>query len=121
VLSDGNLHRHGYNYELMLSVTDHDFAQEFSRCLAKILSRTKPYKVRHSEKRNRWIVQGSSILLYRFLTPSWTEIRKSIEHCDECTASFIRAFYDGEGCMSGGRLTICNTIKNCWFTFNTSF
>jgi intein-encoded DNA endonuclease-like protein len=73
VLSDGNLNIHGYNAEILLSVTDYDFAEEFSRCLAKILSRRKPYRARRSEQRNRWIVQGSSVLLYRFLNRPWAK------------------------------------------------
>ena len=39
ILGDGNLNIHGYNAELILAVTDHDFAEEFSGCLAKILRR----------------------------------------------------------------------------------
>jgi intein-encoded DNA endonuclease-like protein len=73
VLGDGNLNIHGYNAEILLSVTDCDFAKEFSKCLAKILSRENPYQVRRSEKRNRWIVQGASVLLYRFLKTPWAK------------------------------------------------
>jgi intein-encoded DNA endonuclease-like protein len=109
VLSDGNLNIHGYNAEILLSVTDYDFAEEFSRCLAKILSRRKPYRARRSEQRNRWIVQGSSVLLYRFLNRPWQRLKLWIEHCEECTAAFLRAFYDGEGSMSGRQLVLYNT------------
>ena len=111
VLSDGNLNIHGYNAEILLSVTDYDYAEEFSRCLAKILSRRKPYKVRRSEKRNRWIVQGSSVLLYQFLNRPWQRLKSFLEHCEDCTAAFLRAFYDGEGCISQGSLVISNTDK----------
>ena len=109
VLGDGNLSIHGYNAEILLSVTDHDFAEEFSNCLAKILSREKPYKVRRSDKRNRWIVQGSSILLYRFLKKPWQNLKSWIEHCNQCTAAFLRAFYDGEGSIRGRQLGVYNT------------
>src|SRR2546422_4011958 len=57
IAGDGNLSVHGYNYEMLLSVTDYDFAKEFSRCLAKILVKPSLYRIRWSEKRKRWIVQ----------------------------------------------------------------
>ena len=109
IAGDGNLNVHGYNYEMLLSVTDRDFAEEFSRCLAKILSRRNPYRVRRSEKRNRWIVQGSSVLLYQFLNRPWQNLKSFLEHCEECTAAFLKAFYDGEGCISGRLLRLDNT------------
>jgi intein-encoded DNA endonuclease-like protein len=77
ITGDGNLNVHGYNYEMLLSVTDYDFAEEFSRCLAKILGKSNFYKARWSEKRKRWIVQGSSILLHRFLSKPWQHFEKS--------------------------------------------
>ena len=75
IVGDGNLNVHGYNYEMLLSVTDHDFAKEFSICLAKILEKPNPYQVRWSEKRKRWIVQGSSIILHRFLGVGWQRLK----------------------------------------------
>lgn len=111
VLGDGNLNIHGYNAEILLSVTDYDFAKEFSRCLAKILSREKPYRVRWSEKRARWIVQGSSIILHGFLRSHWIDLRSRIEHCERCEGVFLRAFYDSEGTVSGGRVTVYNTRR----------
>ena len=94
----------------MLAVTDHDFAEEFSRCLAKILRRRRPYKIRWSERKNRWVVQGSGILLYKFLNCDWKSLKKWIEHCDRCRGAFLRAFYDSEGCISDS-LVIYNTGK----------
>ncbi|HVH15073.1 MAG TPA: LAGLIDADG family homing endonuclease [Candidatus Angelobacter sp.] len=111
VLGDGNLNIHGYNAEILLSVTDYDFAKEFSRCLAKTLSKERSYRVRRSDKRNRWIVQGASVLLYRFLDRPWQDLKPWIQHCEKCTAVFLRAFYDGEGCISGRSLTISNTRR----------
>ena|SRR5437016_11643780 len=107
--SDGNLNVHEHHREILLSVTDRDFAEEFSRCLAKVLSRAVPYKVRWSEKRKRWIVQGASILLHRFLSHRWHELKPWIEHCNKCTARYLRAFFDGEGCISHRQLTVSNT------------
>jgi len=109
IAGDGNLNVHGYNYEMLLSVTDHDFAAEFSRCLAKILGKSSLYKVRWSEKRKRWIVQGSSIFLHHFLTGGWQRLKRYIEHSYRCRASFLRALFDGEGTIDRNRISIYNT------------
>jgi intein-encoded DNA endonuclease-like protein len=109
IAGDGNLNVHGYNYEMLLSVTDRDFAEEFSRCLAKILGKSNLYKVRWSEKRKRWIVQGSSIFLHRFLIGGWQRLKRYIEHCYGCRASFLRALFDGEGTIGQNRISIYNT------------
>jgi intein-encoded DNA endonuclease-like protein len=109
IAGDGNLSVHGYNYEMLLSVTDYDFAEEFSRCLAKILGKSNLYKVRWSEKRKRWIVQGSSIILHRFLSKPWQHLKNHIEHSSRCRFSFLRALFDGEGSITGRNLTISNT------------
>ena len=109
IAGDGNLSVHGYNYEMLLSVTDYDFAKEFSRCLAKILVKPSLYRIRWSEKRKRWIVQGSSILLHRFLSKPWQHLKNHIEHSSRCRFSFLRALFDGEGSITGRNLTITNT------------
>ena len=111
ILGDGNLNIHGYNAEMILAVTDHDFAEEFSRCLAIVLQRDHSYTVRWHAIKNRWVVQGSSVLLYNVLHRDWRSFKKWIEHCDKCTASYLKAFYDGEGCVSGRRLTVANTDR----------
>src|SRR2546425_5996287 len=110
-LSDGNINVHDYHREILLSVTDRDFASEFSRCLGRVLGRGEPYKVRWSEKRGRWIVQGSSILLHKFLNCNWFDLRKWIEHCGKCESAFLRAFYDGEGSICGKSLSIYDTNR----------
>ena len=109
IAGDGNLSVHGYNYEMLLSVTDYDFAEEFSRCLAKILGKSNLYKVRWSENRKRWIVQGSSVLLFRFLNGGWQRLKRYVEHCYRCRASFLRALFDGEGTIARNRISIYNT------------
>ncbi len=111
VLGDGNLNIHGYNAELILAVTDYDFAKEFSASLATILVQPKPYKVRWHPRKNRWVVQGSSILLYNFLSRDWRNLKKWIEHCSRWRAAFLRAFYDAEGSVSGRKLSLHNTKK----------
>lgn len=108
ILGDGNLNIHGYNAEMILAVIDHDFAEEFSRCLARVLHRERPYKIRWTEKKGRWVVQGSSFLLYKFLHCDWRRLKPWIEHCDRCKGAFLRAFYDCEGSMSDS-LVVYNT------------
>src|SRR5881296_3363232 len=98
ILGDGNLNIHGYNAELILAVTDHDFAEEFSRCLAKVLNRERPYKIRWSERKNRWVVQGSSTLLHKFLNCEWRSFKKCIEHCDRCRGGIV--FNSASGCKA---------------------
>jgi intein-encoded DNA endonuclease-like protein len=115
ITGDGNLNVHGYNYEMLLSVTDRDFAEEFSRCLAKILRKPNRYKVRWSEKRERWIVQGSSIFLHKFLSGGWQQLKNHIEHSSRCRFSFLRALFDGEGSITGRNLTITNTDRSLLF------
>ncbi len=110
-LSDGNLNVHEYHREVLLSVTDKDFADEFSRCLGVILGRAKPYSVRWREKRRRWVVQGASVLFHQFLGSSWSNVKKWLEHCERCGFAFLRAFYDGEGSISGRTLTVSNTNR----------
>jgi len=109
IAGDGNLNVHGYNYEMLLSVADRDFAEEFSRCLAKVLGKPNLYKVRWSENRKRWIVQGSSVLLHRFLNGGWQRLKRYIEHCYRCRASFLRALFDGEGTIGKNGISIYNT------------
>jgi intein-encoded DNA endonuclease-like protein len=109
ILSDGNLHNHGYAHEMMLSVKDSDFARAFGKCLAKILSKRKPYGIHWSDKRGRWTVQGSSLILYDFLNRDWHELKNSIEHCEKCKAAFLRAFFDGEGSITRRKLSVYNT------------
>jgi len=91
-------------------VTDYDFAEEFSASLATILGQPKPYKVRWHARKNRWVVKGSSILLYKFLNCDWKSLKKWIEHCDNCWGAFLRAFYDSEGSIIGS-LVVSNTRR----------
>jgi intein-encoded DNA endonuclease-like protein len=109
VLSDGNINSRKYDREVLLSVTDREYAEEFRRCLGRVVSGFSNTKVRRSDKRNRWIVQKRSILLYQFLRRPWSDFIPFIEHDTKCTNAFLRGFYDGEGSISGRSLTLYNT------------
>jgi len=108
VLSDGNINSRKYDREILLSVTDREYAEEFARCLGRIVGGSSD-KIRRSDKRNRWIVQKRSVLLYQFLKRPWPIFKPWIEHNAKCTSAFLRAFYDGEGSISGRSLTLYNT------------
>jgi len=109
VLSDGNINVRKYDREILLSVTDREYAEEFRRCLGRVVGGPSHTKVRRSDKRNRWIVQKRSILLYQFLKRPWQSLRPWIEQETKCTSGFLRAFYDGEGSISGRSLILYNT------------
>jgi len=111
VLSDGNLDLHGDHYYdiLLKEVKDREYAYEFSRCLAEVLGRRKPYAIQR--RRERWIVEAGSILLYNFLRQPLRKLMPYIEHCKDCAATFLGAFFDGEGSIRGRQLTVYNTNK----------
>ena len=113
MLSDGSRHLHGrqYHYGLWLGVKDGEFAEGFGHDLAKVLGRGKPYRTRWSQRRRRWVVEGCSCLLYKFLQQPLEELKPFIEHSKDCAAAFLRAFFDGEGCIHRRRLTVCSTDK----------
>lgn len=57
------------------------------------------------------MLKGDSILLYKFLDRPWQKLEPYIEHCKDCVAAFLRAFFDGEGSICGRNLNIYNTDK----------
>jgi intein-encoded DNA endonuclease-like protein len=99
ILGDGCLCFDGENYLLWLTVNDKEFAEEFGRCLAKVLGKKEPYKPYWDENQKQWVVKGCSILLYKFLDKPLEELKPYIEHCKDCVASFLRALFDAEGCI----------------------
>jgi intein-encoded DNA endonuclease-like protein len=99
-----------YDYKIKLRVTDKEFAEEFSRCLSVILSRTPP-RVRWHEKTrlaHAWHTGLSSLLLQNFLRQDLKQLTPTIQHCHSCESAFLRGFFDSEGCISGLRLTVSN-------------
>lgn len=110
ILSDGDRHiqRNGY-YVLCLKVKDKEYAEVFGLAIAKVLQRKRPYEPRWGRTERRWIVRAGSILLYKELDKPWQELKPYIEHCEECVAAFLKAFFDGEGSISGRSLNVYNT------------
>jgi intein-encoded DNA endonuclease-like protein len=92
-----------------LKVKDREFAAEFGRCLAKVLGR-QPIKPKHSSR--QYIVEVHSQTLYELLKKpvDLERLKKYIEHCERCTAAFIRGFADSEGSVDKrGYIYIYNT------------
>jgi len=99
------------NVKIGLKVKDREFAEEFARCLAKVLGRPsiKP-RIRYSDK--RYAVEVRSETLYQLLKKpvDLDRLKKYIEHCDGCVAAFLRGFFDSEGSVDKrGHIRTYNT------------
>jgi intein-encoded DNA endonuclease-like protein len=55
--------------------------------------------------------RGLQFASYRLLAARPSRLRQTIEHCDECAASFLRGFFDSEAGISGRVLRISNGNK----------
>ncbi|GBC69910.1 hypothetical protein HRbin01_01615 [archaeon HR01] len=100
--------------EIGLKVKDREFAEEFSRCLAKVLGR-KPPKPRYRLDVGKFVVEVESKTLYQLLRKPLNigRLRPYIEHCRGCMAAFLRGFSDSEGCVTtDGMIRIYNTDKS---------
>ncbi len=112
IYGDGCKRFDGRVYYFRLAVNDKEFAKEFSKNLAKILGKNKPYKIFWSEYLKQWITQGYSILLYKFLKEkTFEELKIYIEYNKDCVSSFLRALFDGEGYIYKRKLRLYNTNK----------
>ena len=99
------------NVRIGLGVKDREFADEFARCLAKVLVRQfiKP-RTRYSDK--RYVVEVGSKTLYELLKKpvNLDGLKKYIEHCEDYMAAFLEGFFDSEGCVNErGYISISNT------------
>jgi len=109
MLSDGSRFPHGSSKAFWLGIKDREYVHEFGRCLVKILGRKKPYKIRWSRSKQRWVLEVRSILLFNHLDKPWQELNPHIEANRNCLARFLRMFFDGEGGISGRTLRVFNT------------
>lgn len=108
---DGWLCKKGYAQEVGLTAKDYEFAAETGRIVARLLGRRKPYRPRWDKSSLCWRVTCCSVFLYKFLNQPWQNQRPHIEHCRNCVAFFLRAFFDGEGSIRGRSLMVFNTDK----------
>jgi intein-encoded DNA endonuclease-like protein len=111
MFSDGFKYFDNGKYILCLSVKDKEFAEEFGRCLAKVLGKKEPYKPFWNKNRRQWIVAVCSVQLFKFLDRPLEELKPYIEYSKETVASFLRALFDAEGSIYKRKLCLYNTDK----------
>ena len=113
-LGDGELalDRRNYKHHVKLAVKDYDFAEEWGRRLAEALGRSKPYTPRWDNDLQRWVVKGSSALLYDLLKRAregdpWI----LMPYLEKYPAEACRGSFDAEGSVNINRYQIeaCNT------------
>jgi intein-encoded DNA endonuclease-like protein len=116
-LGDGYIRRNkhtikGYNtVRIGLEVKDREFAEEFGRCLAKVLGR-RQIKPRYRKDTGKYVAEARSQTLYELLKKpvDLDGLKKYIEHCERCMAAFLRGFVDSEGSVDkSGHIRITNT------------
>jgi intein-encoded DNA endonuclease-like protein len=77
----------------------------------KVLGR-RPIKPRYRNNTGKYVVESRSQTLYELLKRpvDLDGLEKYIEHCEKCTAAFLRGFSDSEGCVNkSGYIIISNT------------
>lgn len=98
-LGDGSLSEDNdnYMYRIQLSCKDYDFADEWGRCLAEALDRSRPYAPKWEENHKRWVVKGSSVLLYSLLKRAKDDPWILMPYLEKYPAEACRGFFDAEG------------------------
>jgi intein-encoded DNA endonuclease-like protein len=103
-----NVRKSIYSYRIRLQSVGVDFVEEFNRCLTEVL-KTPRHSTWKGAGRRETHVEASSFLLYRFLRKPFEDLKPFIEHCANCSAAFLRGFFDSECCVSKeGSLTASN-------------
>ena len=125
-LGDGSLarDRSGYKHWVRLEVSDYDFAEEWGRRLAEALGRSKPYTPRWDDDLQRWVVKGSSILLYSLLKRAKDDPWILIPYLEKkYPAEACRGFFDAEGYVEADyyRIVADNTDSNIIDLFGLLF
>jgi len=112
-LGDGSLARDRRNYEyyVKLAVKDYEFAEEWGRCLAEALGKSRPYAPRWDDKYEMWVVKGSSLPLYNLLRRAKEDPWILIPYLEKYPAEACRGFFDAEGWadVKGYRIAADNT------------
>jgi intein-encoded DNA endonuclease-like protein len=104
----------GYNEVIIgVKVRDWELAEEFARCIGKVLGRDVP-KIGLT-KDGRFVVEVKSKTLYELLKKPIDigRIRQYIDHCIRCICVFLRGFFDSEGGVYGnGDILVSNSDKS---------
>ena len=114
-LGDGRLARDRSNYEyyVKLAVSDYEFAEEWGRCLAEALGRSKPYTPNWDDNDQRWVVKGSSKLLYDLLRRAKeNDPRILMPYLEKYPAEACRGFFDAEGWINVERYMVAAGSTN---------
>jgi intein-encoded DNA endonuclease-like protein len=101
-----------YYYRVVLTVKDLEFAEEFARCIAKVIGREPPKSI--PGKDGVFVVEVGSKTLYELLKKpvNIDRIRQYIEHCINCVSAFLWGFFDSEGSIYGnGKIRVYNSDK----------
>lgn len=96
---DGSvINEHGYHYDIELLVKDREFAEAFSRAMAKLLDK-KYMEPEWSKPHKRWRVYYSSKAFHTWYRKQTLDrLKKYIEHDKYTVAHSVRGLYDSEGC-----------------------
>ena len=103
-----NIRYEQYSYRIRLQSIDLEFVEEFNRNLSNVLNSSK-HTLWKGAGRKETHVEASSFLLHHFLESPFEELKPFVEHCAECSAAFLRGFFDSEGCVDkSGSITASN-------------
>jgi intein-encoded DNA endonuclease-like protein len=104
--------RKGYRHTIIrFEAVDKEFVEEVARCIAVVLNRPPP-KLKIRKGTRKYFIEVESKTLWELLKKpiDLERLRKYIEHCEKCMASFLRGFADAEGSVDkNGRISIYNT------------
>jgi len=100
LLGDGCIVREHHNdYDIILRVKDYEFAEEFSRNMAKILNKKFKKPRRWSGRPSLWIIYYHSKAFHTWFRKQTLDTLKPYMEYDEDTVKyFLRGIYDSEGC-----------------------
>jgi intein-encoded DNA endonuclease-like protein len=104
--------RKGYRHTIIrFEAVDREFVEEVARCIAVVLNRPPPtLKIRKGTR--KYYIEVESKTLWELLKKpiDLERLKKYIEHCEKCMATFLRGFFDAEGCVSkSGYILALNT------------
>jgi intein-encoded DNA endonuclease-like protein len=94
--------REGYKQVIIrLRAKDKEFVEEFAIRIGRVLNRSPP-KPKVERSTGYYYIKVESKTLYELLKKpvDLEKLRKYIEHCDKCSAAFLRGFFDAEGSIT---------------------
>ena len=94
---DGYLYINGRHYKIGLGVEDYEFAEAFSRIMARLLNR-KYLLPKWNKSNNVWVVVYCSKAFYTwYKQQSLESLKQFIEYSKDTVAYFLRGLFDSEG------------------------